>query len=84
MDRRGDSIQIKKSETDLVKAYETIYRKSREPHMKNMARKFLEDCGYFKTKNKDKNDAKKENRPASVLENKKPPSNFNINNERSI
>ena len=35
-------------DSDLMKAYETIYKKSREPNMKNMAKKYLEECGYFK------------------------------------
>ena len=34
-------------DSDLIKAYETIYKKSRESNMKNMARKYLEECGYF-------------------------------------
>lgn len=34
-------------DTDLIRAYETIYKKSRETNMRNMARKYLEDCGYF-------------------------------------
>ena len=39
----------KKVDSELVKAYETILKKTRDPHMKSMAKKFLEDCGNLKS-----------------------------------
>lgn len=63
------SLHAKKAESDLVKAYETIYKKSRDPQMKSMARKYLESCGYFNNENREIKKQKKAE-PAQIQKQK--------------
>jgi hypothetical protein len=35
----------------LLQAYETIYKKSKQNEIKGMAKKCLEECGYFEKEN---------------------------------